>query len=561
MDTHTYPGRGLSVSQLIFAFNEELKRVAYSPLFTLEAVSQLDRDGSTALASIREWRNSFVRVNCIPIDILSLIPTHLTSQKDHFHAASVCRHWRGVLLNQSAIWSQMFLKKGEECVSTLLERAKGSALDVVAHRDDPVGTITLISPRAQQIRHLEFRYNRWQDIVTFSAFNPPLRTLKIIHPDNKYSDGQPVGVAPPSYTLFSGSINLEQFVFHTWMLSLLNQFSFPNLTTFELFSVPGGGYSALYLLDFLKASPTLQLVKVKISADILMQDVPQEMVVVLPNAETFSLCVLDLPTTRVYDIGAQISCPCAKQMVLTCEIVDRDMSLFLEMFPTPVLWDKIVHQHMTNLIEEVTLEIDDSDDNIGSLLTFRTSDATTFRLGFDVAETDADRDVIKIPRAEKSWEIFSQALTTIRDHPLISHIKRLRIKYRAAAPHTFGMLAVVDKVRDLFHSLGPLDELTICGCDLHVFLATFLDDPVFHDMEQPIVFPSIRELVILHPVMDVDEMECMDAIKELAFSQYTLGVPFECVMVRMWSLPDGMAEELGQWVTIVDCCQEEYTEE
>ena len=32
MDAHTYPGKGLSLPQLVFALNEELKRVAYSPL-------------------------------------------------------------------------------------------------------------------------------------------------------------------------------------------------------------------------------------------------------------------------------------------------------------------------------------------------------------------------------------------------------------------------------------------------------------------------------------------------------------------------------------------------
>jgi hypothetical protein len=31
MDTQIYPGRGLSLSQLVFALNQELKRVAYSP--------------------------------------------------------------------------------------------------------------------------------------------------------------------------------------------------------------------------------------------------------------------------------------------------------------------------------------------------------------------------------------------------------------------------------------------------------------------------------------------------------------------------------------------------
>ena len=42
--------------------------------FTFDMVSQLDRDTLTALAAIREWRNSFVRINRIPLDILFLIP-------------------------------------------------------------------------------------------------------------------------------------------------------------------------------------------------------------------------------------------------------------------------------------------------------------------------------------------------------------------------------------------------------------------------------------------------------------------------------------------------------
>jgi hypothetical protein len=33
MDAHTYPGRGLSIQQLVFALNEELKRVAHPPSY------------------------------------------------------------------------------------------------------------------------------------------------------------------------------------------------------------------------------------------------------------------------------------------------------------------------------------------------------------------------------------------------------------------------------------------------------------------------------------------------------------------------------------------------
>ena len=33
MNVHTYPGKGLSLSQLVFALNEELKRTDYSPSY------------------------------------------------------------------------------------------------------------------------------------------------------------------------------------------------------------------------------------------------------------------------------------------------------------------------------------------------------------------------------------------------------------------------------------------------------------------------------------------------------------------------------------------------
>src|SRR5882762_1087255 len=106
---------------------------------TLDVVSQLERDLSAALTALREWKNSLVRINRIPLDILSLIPTHLSSQKDRFRASFVCRHWRRVFLQHAALWSQLLLKNGEVYVQTLLERAKASPLDVSTHYMAPVG--------------------------------------------------------------------------------------------------------------------------------------------------------------------------------------------------------------------------------------------------------------------------------------------------------------------------------------------------------------------------------------------------------------------------------------
>jgi hypothetical protein len=61
MDAHAYPGRGLSLSQLVFALNAELKRVAYSPSYVAKdhyslAYEVLRSDtltSSTALLSTR----------------------------------------------------------------------------------------------------------------------------------------------------------------------------------------------------------------------------------------------------------------------------------------------------------------------------------------------------------------------------------------------------------------------------------------------------------------------------------------------------------------------------
>lgn len=77
--------------------------------FTLDAVSQLDRDTSTASVTIREWRNSFAPINRVPLEVLSLIPTYLSCEEDLFCATSVCRYWRKTFILHAALWSQVDL--------------------------------------------------------------------------------------------------------------------------------------------------------------------------------------------------------------------------------------------------------------------------------------------------------------------------------------------------------------------------------------------------------------------------------------------------------------------
>ena len=478
----------------------------------------------------------------------------------------LCRHWRGILLRHGALWSQLFLGKGEECISTLLERAKGSALDVITSRNAPVGTISLISPRAQQIMNLEFMGNYWQDIMAFSELNsgqlPLLRALGIVSPEAFDPHHQPVVVTPSSIPLFRGSINLQYLVLCLQKLSSLSHFLFPNLTTFKLFSTTAEECSATSLLDFLKASPQLQTVEMTISAKIVLESIPQETVVILPDVKTFSLHVIVANGTvpQVYDIAAHVSCPCAKYTSLMQDMYDDEMNADLEVFPTPGSWNTIIRQYAASPVEEVIFEIKPSAGvRIACFLTFRSSDETVVIVGLRIYETDADKGDLNMSLVEMGRKIFSKALVTIRNHPLLSHVKRPHINQRAAMSKTRQM-GIANEVWGLFTSLGPLDELSIRGCDLHIPLANFIETQGLYRSGYHTIFPRIKELRILYPSTEGDEMECVNMIVALAKIQHGLEIPFKCVTVRTWDLHAGIVEELRRWVAAVDYnvwCREE----
>ena len=332
------------------------------------------------------------------------------------------------------------------------------------------------------------------------------------------------------------------------MISLLNHFVFPNLTTFELSTHQAEVCSALHLLEFLKASPMLQTVEVKVPP-VTLRGVPREMVVVLPNVETFSLYVA--PTTRVYDIAAHILCPCARYASLTHGMYDTHMGADV-IFPAPVSWNAIIHQYTASPIEEVTLDVED----LECFLTFQSSDTTMVRVNFEVIQFGVHESLLDMSHEEMGWSIFCAALEAIQDRPLLSHVKRLHIKYNESmsSPYDKGCW-MIEGVRDLFNSLEPLDELIIDGCDLRIFLAEFLADLGLNDPERPIVFPHIKQLTILLPSRNTDDTRCMAAIVELAKSQHALGIPFERVKLRVWDNPGGMAEKLRRWVTGTVVCR------
>ena len=255
-------------------------------------------------------------------------------------------------------------------MKTLLERSKGSALDIfVAHGYTTMDcfrpeNLALLSPHAQRIGDIFFVYNYWADVQKLSEVAsgplPLLRTLKIniTYEANHFG---PVVTTPPSLPLFPGAVNLRKFCLHSEGLPFLDRFIFPNLTTLELTAMPKEGFPGSQLLNFLEASPILRTVSIRIEADVLLGDVTLGRVVILPNVKTFNLSMGEGgPGCK---IATHISCPSARLASLRYE-QDVESTMSPEIFPTSVSWNAIASQYSTSRVDEIVLGIMATDDPI-----------------------------------------------------------------------------------------------------------------------------------------------------------------------------------------------------
>ena len=437
-------------------------------------------------------------------------------------------------------------------MNTLLDRTQGSALDIEIGPNAPLSTIARLSHHARRIKHLDFPKNLWSQILMFSQVDsgslPLLRTLSMHVITSKF--GQLNLLDIPSPSLFSSAVNLKEFTLNTQQAGLLKHFVFPNLTTLKLSAPKMDELNTSHLFNFLKASPTLRTVNLTIDGGMMLGSIPKDMVLVLPNVETFSV-FLSNNDLQAYGPVVHISCPRAKCTSISQEIFDKDMVPVLEIFPDSVSLAAIAQQYTTSPVEEVTLEIeDDMSIEFVYSLTFRSSDATVIELSSGVAITVSEGEDFGLSWDVIHLEIFSQACRTIRSHPLLSHIKRLHFEDKTGTLGAHCVIPMAEVVRDLFRSLGPLEELTIRGFDLQIFLSPFLDLPEFQQFQR--IFPPVKELTISEKWM-VDKQRCADAIVELAKSQYDIGKRFERITIHASEVPTALAERLRQWVNVADC--------
>ena len=400
----------------------------------------------------------------------------------------------------------------------------------------------LLSSLTNQIERLEFGQGRWVDIEVFSRVAsgplPLLRTLTIAEDDD-----DPI---PPSQLLFRNAMNLKAFRFSSnaeWS-PFFNHFVFPNLVSFNLEARPRM-FRVSQLLDFLEASPLLRKVWVHITADMSFDGVAEEWVVVLPSAENISLIVDGKVPS--YKIATHISCPSARRTSpadTRFVIHNTDDKLF----PDSASWNTIVHQHSISPVEEAVLEITGCNVIRYCRLVFLspTLDATAALSHLDLSLT--------APFETNEWScnrILTEAIRTLRNHPRVGNLKRLRISHRF--PPYPGSTHAEREIGRLFRSLGPLDKLTIHGSNLRSYLPPFIDseeDTIVTNLES-IVLPPVKELTISHPEV-LSANECT-GIVELAKSHHTRGIPFERLTIREEHIPGmWLKERLRIWVGDVE---------
>ena len=327
---------------------------------------------------------------------------------------------------------------------------------------------------------------------------------------------------------------------HSAGIPHLGHFTFPNLTTFELSTTEANE-------EFSVSFPAAQLPRsLANTTDSSYRDCGGNAHRRCPFGESHrpSKCRGVLRDSG-YRIAAHVTCPSARLTSLIYGYCAEGETP--QVFPTSVSWNVIGPQYMTSTIDEVALRIKAAEDDILSCsLSFLSPGLATLELGCIMGTVSEDHHETTYSLGEKHSQVFSQASKAIREHPLLSNVKRLHIQDRHDFFTNHQLEGIAEQAAQLFKFVGPLEELILDVDDLRPFLSPSSDFREFHDLVQPGAFSLIKVLTIKRSKKPLKE-ECMAAIVESVKSRHVLGVPFERVVFRMKDYPVGMVERLKPW--------------
>ena len=258
-------------------------------------------------------------------------------------------------------------------------------------------------------------------------------------------------------------------------------------------------------------------------------------------------------------IATHISCPSAKRVEFVHQLEYAGDNVSGAIYRPSTSWNAIVHQYAKETLERVVLKMAEGPDLLVSCsIAFRSSDRTTLKLCYTHRTVRAEYETETILE-ERLPNIFSQAIQTIRDHPRVANLKHLHIQGWRLAEGNLEL--VTDVVGRLLGFMGPLEKLSLYGCDLRPYLDPFLDSPLFPKAIQPTSFHPIKTLAIINPLQSLHDEVYAAAIVKLAKSQHARKVPFEVVLLSPTAPSPPVKYELVAFVDWVGLYDEPLSDE
>ena len=465
------------------------------------------------LSLVRSTKNTFVSINRIPPEILSLIAHRCDTGEDTITLTHVCRSWREIFISHASLWINLDCKVVDK-TRVYLERSKTSPLKIRIERWWLNDAFLLTVPHLGRLRSLYVSVSSddlLQLIEHLGSPSPLLKTLSLA-----VIDGEALVL---QNFIFGGDLSSLHTLYLSGVIADLSWKNMSNLRTLSLSNVPPDLISVTELLDFFEHVPLLREILLA-KAFPNSSDAPPGRVVSLPNLKVLDIIAQPLHTILLNHLliptGASIN-----QLVDLVEVKSP--------IPSHLPNDFNNLQHLSN-ITSINLSFDP-----GAYLRLEgpsgRHDVIANWTGQGCIPTSIGRRVLRS-----------------LDVPTLAAAEKLAIAYwRCSA---ISSSAPVDKSRTYrtFHLMNNLRILALTACLTRTFI--FVLNPG-KNTSGTVVCPKLKQLFMY---VDRKDWFYLSELLEMAKARASKGAKLETVTITCAGefLPVSEVLKLRTWISHVE---------
>ena len=243
----------------------------------LSQAELLERDVLEVMALARSMKNTFVPINRISPEVLSLIARYCEKDGDQVTLTHVCRRWREIFISHSPSWTSLDCTNVDK-TRVYLERSKASPLEIrIVDYSSLYNAFLLTVPHLGRLGSLSL-FASSENFPEFtkhlSSPTPLLKNLTLVVTDREATTLQD--------TTFDGDLPSLRGLYLNRVTTSLAWKNMSNLRTFVLRDVPSDKISVNQLLRFFERAPLLRRITLQ-RAFPVSSDAPPGQVVPLPN--------------------------------------------------------------------------------------------------------------------------------------------------------------------------------------------------------------------------------------------------------------------------------------